>query len=132
MSKPKEVGERTEAAILNHFIQKGIPVSIPWGNNQRYDLVLEEDNKLLKAQCKTGTYKNGVVTFATSSKAGGKIRKDYSGQVDCFLVYCERLNKFYKVNIVDAPNKNAMTLRVDPLKKFGPKSTINWAKDYEV
>lgn len=131
MNNPKEVGERTEAAILNHFIQKGISVSIPWGNNQRYDLVLEENNKLLKAQCKTGTYKNGVITFATSSKAGGKIRKDYFGQVDCFLVYCEQLNKFYKINIANAP-KTVMSLRVDPYEKFSPKSTINWAKDYEV
>lgn len=129
---PKEVGEKTEAAILNHLIQKSIPVSIPWGNNQRYDMVIEIDGELLKAQCKTGTYKKGVVSFSTSSKAGGKERKDYSGQIDCFLVYCEQLNTYYKVNIIDAPNKNAMSLRIDPLKKFGPKSTIKWAKDYEV
>lgn len=116
---------------MNHFIQKGIPVSIPWGNNQRYDLIIEEDNKLLKAQCKTGTYKKGVVSFATSSKSGGKIRKDYIGQIDCFLIYCESLNKFYRVNVNDAP-KNSMYLRIDPLKKFGPKITIKWAKDYEV
>lgn len=129
---PKEVGERTEAAILNHFIQKGIPVSLPWGNNRRYDMVIDVDGKLLKAQCKTGTYKNGVVSFSTSSKSGGKERKDYKGQIDCFLVYCESLNKFYKVDIEGVSNVNTMTLRIDPLKKFGPKSTIKWAKDYEV
>jgi hypothetical protein len=129
---PKEVGEKTEAAILNHFIQKDIPVSIPWGNNRRYDMVIDVGGKLLKAQCKTGTYKKGVVSFSTSSKAGGKERKDYSGQIDCFLVYCEVLNTFYKIDINDAPNRNSMSLRVDALKKFGPKSTIKWAKDYEV
>jgi PD-(D/E)XK endonuclease len=131
MSNPKEVGEKTEAAILNHLTQKGIPVSIPWGNNQRYDLIVEEDGKLLKAQCKTGTYKKGVVSFPTSSKSGGKNRKDYVGQIDCFLVSCKELNKFYRVWIADAP-KNSMTLRIDPLKKFGPKTTIKWAKDYEI
>lgn len=129
---PKEVGEKTEASILNHFIQKGVPVSIPWGNNQRYDFIIDLEGKLLKAQCKTGTYKNGVVSFAASSKAGGKARKAYQGQIDCFLVYCEVLNKFYMVPIEGISNKNAMSLRIDPLKKFGPKSTINWAKDYEV
>lgn len=132
MSKPKEVGEKTEATILNHFIQKGIPVSIPWGNNQRYDLVIEVEGRLLKAQCKTGKYKNGVVNFPTSSKSGGKERKDYTGQIDCFLVYCPELQTYYKVDINDVSNINAMSLRVDPLKKFGPKSTIKWAKDYEV
>lgn len=133
MSNPKEVGEKTEAAILNHFIQKGIPVSVPWGNNQRYDLVIEyKDGKLLKAQCKTGTYDKGVVSFATSSKSGGKVRKDYFGQIDCFLVYCAELNKVYLVSIHNLTNRNSMTLRVDPLKKFGPKNNIRWAKDYEV
>lgn len=131
MNNPKEVGEKTEAAILNHYIQRGIPVSIPWGNNQRYDLVIEEDGKLLKAQCKTGKYKNGVITFPTSSKSGGKIRKTYTGQIDCFLVYCDELKKVYRVSIEGATT-NSMSLRVDPLKKFGPKINIRWAKDYEV
>lgn len=130
--QPKEIGERTEAAILNHFIQKGIPVSIPWGNNQRYDLILDYNGTLLKAQCKTGVYKKGVVMFASSSHAGGKARKDYIGQVDCFLVYCEVLNKFYKVDLKNFSNINAISLRVDPLKKCAPKSKINWAKDYEI
>jgi hypothetical protein len=132
MKNPKEVGEKTEAAILNHFIQKGVPVSIPWGNNQRYDMIIEVDGKLLRAQCKTGKYSKGVVSFPTASKASGKERKVYTGQIDCFLVYCEALNKVYKIDIKDAPNKNVMSLRVDSLKKFGPKSVINWAKDYIV
>lgn len=132
MKNPKEVGEKTEAAILNCFIQKGIPVSIPWGNNRRYDLIIEVDGKLLKAQCKTGKYSKGVVSFPTASKSGGKKRKTYIGQIDCFLVYCETLSKVYKVNIEEVPNRNTMTLRVDPVKKFAPESTINWAKDYEV
>jgi|SRR5579885_72242 len=131
MKNPKEVGEKTEAAILNHFIRKGIPVSIPWGNNQRYDLIIEIDGKLLKAQCKTGSLRKGRIIFQSSSKAGGKSRKDYVGQIDCFLVYCEELGTFYKVDIDKAP-KSSMQLRVDPLKKFGPKTTINWAKDYQI
>ena len=129
---PKSIGEKTEVAILNHLIQKDIPVSVPWGNNQRYDLVIEINENLLKAQCKTGSYKNGVISFATSSKAGGKSRKNYAGQIDCFLVFCKELNKFFKVDIKGISNKNNMSLRVDPPKKFGPKSTINWAKDYEI
>lgn len=128
---PKEKGEKTEAAILNHLIQLGIPASIPWGNNQRYDLVIDLNGKLLKAQCKSATYKNGVVSFPTSSKAGGKTRKDYVGQIDCFLVYCESLNKIYKIDISIAPS-SGMCLRVDLPQKKAPVSTIKWAKDFEI
>jgi hypothetical protein len=132
MINPKEVGEQTEAAILNHFIQRSIPVSIPWGNNQRYDLIIDVDGVLLKAQCKTGSYKNGIIRFQTASRAGGKTRKNYIGQIDCFLVFCKELNTFYKINVGAAPKGSTMSLRVDPLKKFGPKTTINWAKDYQI
>ena len=134
MSNPKEVGEKTEAAILNYFVQRGIPVSVPWGNNQRYDLIIEVNGRLLKAQCKTGSYKKGVVVFSTASHAGGKTRKSYVGQIDCFLVFCKELESFYKIDISQALNssKSTMYLRVDSLKKFGPKTTINWAKDYQI
>lgn len=117
MNNPKAVGEKSEAAILNYLIQKNIPVAVPWGNNQRYDLIVDLGDRLLRAQCKTGTYSNGAVNFPTSSKSGGKVRKNYVGQIDCFLVYCRDLDKVYKVDIGVAP-KNSMTLRVDALKSL--------------
>lgn len=50
----KSVGERSEAAILNWLIQLGYAVSIPFGNNQRYDLIADDGKGLIRVQCKTG------------------------------------------------------------------------------
>ena len=38
---PVDVGQRTEGAILHELIRRGYAVLIPWGVNQRYDLLIE-------------------------------------------------------------------------------------------
>jgi hypothetical protein len=53
----------TEAVILAHLIQRGDLIALPFGNNQRYDMVIDRGGALLKAQCKTGRLRNGVVRF---------------------------------------------------------------------
>lgn len=37
----KDKGNIGEAVILAEFMKKGIPVSIPFGDNARYDLIAE-------------------------------------------------------------------------------------------
>ncbi len=38
---PVDIGLRTEAAILSELTRRGYAVLVPWGVNQRYDLVLD-------------------------------------------------------------------------------------------
>ncbi len=98
MANPKAIGETTEAVILAHLIQRGDSVSLPFGNNQRYDMIVDRRGKLIKAQCKTGRLRNGVVVFKVSSYNGftGEHR-DYKGEVDVFLIWCPELNTMYEV-----------------------------------
>lgn len=44
----KSVGDLSEAMVLHAFVRLGYPVSIPWGENHRYDLIAEIDNALVK------------------------------------------------------------------------------------
>lgn len=37
----KSIGERSEAMALAHFLQLGWVVLLPFGDNQRYDLVID-------------------------------------------------------------------------------------------
>jgi hypothetical protein len=52
-SHPVDVGARTEAIILAELTNRGYRVLLPFGYNQRYDLVLEIDGSF-GVQCKTG------------------------------------------------------------------------------
>lgn len=112
----------------------GKTVSIPFGDGCRYDLVVDEDGKLKKMQCKTGCLKNGVIRVLVSSptrktKDKGWGMKDYKGEVDVFGVYCPQNDKVYIVP-ADEVGKNAISLRVGDAKKL--RKDIRWAKDYEM
>ena len=49
----KNVGNIGEAKTLAKFVELGIPVYIPFGDNEKADLVAEFNGKLNKIQCKT-------------------------------------------------------------------------------
>ncbi|HEY7150455.1 MAG TPA: group I intron-associated PD-(D/E)XK endonuclease [Solirubrobacterales bacterium] len=49
---PVDVGQRTEAAILSDLVRRGYSVLLPFGVNQRYDLLLDLGEKFVRVQCK--------------------------------------------------------------------------------
>jgi hypothetical protein len=129
----KAKGEISEGAVLAHLLKKGKIVLLPFGNNQRYDLVIHEPNgNFSRIQVKTGCVRNGCVRFypfSTNGFTGQK--KSYKGEIDFFIVYCAELEKFYQIH-VDELNKSGL-LRVNKPKGFSsPKSTIRWAEKYEI
>lgn len=127
----KSVGERTEGVVLAHLLKKGMAVCLPFGNNQRYDMVVDDGNGLQKIQCKTGKLKNGCVIFWACSTNGFTGKKtSYRGQVDAFIVYCPDNEKFYKVPVDEASSTYA-SLRIDPPRNT-QKCFIRWAKDFEI
>lgn len=131
--QPKETGEVSEAFVLAHLLQLGFPVSVPFGNNQRYDLIVEfEPKKFETAQIKAGRIKKGCVNFYPCSTNGVSYKKqDYRGQVDWFLIYCPENKKIYKI-AVDVVGIRGCSLRIDEPKDGSNRSNIRWAKDYEL
>lgn len=125
----KDIGEKSEAIILSDLLIKGYHVSIPFGNNQRYDLIVDDGKKLYKVQCKTGRYVRGGIVFNTCSTNGftGKV-KHYNGEIDFFLVYSPYNNCIYKVLVQDSTLRS-MLLRIDLPKNNQSKKT-KWANDY--
>src|SRR5262252_1007719 len=128
----KARGEVSEAVVLAHLTKKGVAVSLPFGNKQRYDMILDEEGRLVKAQVKTGWIFRGALVFAVSSKNGftGK-RRAYHGDIDIFLVYSPELEKVYRVPL-DVVGKTQMHLRVEEPKPGAAVHDIKWAKDFEM
>jgi len=126
---PKAVGEISEGMVLAALVKRGKVVLMPFGNNQRYDFVIDEGGRFERAQVKTGRLANGVITFKTSSVNGftGK-RTTYEGGADVFLVYCPETDTVYRVPVNDVGTSMA-SLRVDPAKG-GSKTGSRQAKDY--
>ncbi len=85
----KQTGDLSVARIVARLVELERVVSIPFGDNARYDLIVEIDDRLLRVQCKTGRLEGGAIVFPVSSSAAhrGGGRRSYHGEVDAFAVH---------------------------------------------
>ncbi len=131
---PKAVGERSEAIILAALIQQGYVVSIPFGDNQRYDLLVDDGERILRVQCKTAYLCRGTIRFDCcnnrymNEQGNAQRKRSYKGEVDVFFVYSPDTKRVYRIDIQET-GSTVMSLRVDPLKKS--HCLTKWAKDFE-
>jgi hypothetical protein len=136
MEHPKDVGDRSTIAIMLALRAEGYDVLLPFGENTRYDLVIDDGTCLRKVQCKTGRLRNGAVLFPTCSsyahhRNSVAPRRDYAGQVDDFAVFCPQLGSVYLIPIQDLDVRALGTLRVR-LPANGQVKNIRLAATYEI
>lgn len=136
----KSVGERSQAMILARLSEVGYAVLIPFGENHRYDLVIEDaDRQFWRIQCKTGRLDsnqeyiefNAASNYYHHRKEGttwGK--RAYHGQVDFFAVYCPNSKEVYFIPI-NQVTTNKMRLRLLPTRN-NQEMHVQWAKDYKL
>jgi hypothetical protein len=130
-ASPKTVGERSEAMVLAAILKEGLPVLIPFGDNQRYDLVVETAQGFVRVQVKTGAYHRGAVCFwSCSSEAHrGGSRRGYQGEAEMFGVYCPHLDRVYFIPVAAVPERQVV-LRVEPARN-GQAMNVRRAEEYE-
>ena len=115
--------------------ESGCQVSIPFGENTRYDLVLDDGARLLRLQCKTGRMRFGAVEFATASSYAHHpnekpTQRHYRGQIDGFAVYCRETGGVYLIPIEDLPLDRAYLRVREP--RNGQRKRVRFARDYEI
>jgi len=93
----KSRGEAAEAAFLARATALGFSVSIPWGDSDRYDSVVELNHGLLRVQVKSATlYADNRYRVKTSGASG----KAYtSKEIDFFVGYIFPENIWYIIPI---------------------------------
>lgn len=127
-------GNIAHTQILAALAKVGKTVLIPITEHGRYDLVVEENGKFSRVQCKSGVLKDGCVIFrcfsVTVNTKETKHRPYSPEEVDYFGVYCIDNDKCYLVPC-DGENTGSITLRIDP-PKINITKGIRWAKDYEI
>ena len=136
MQHPKDVGDRSTLAIMYALRLQGASIFVPFGENTRCDLIVEEHGRLSRLQCKTGRLRNGVVLFSTCSSYAHHpnpktLQRDYAGEIDEFAVFCPDLGSVYRVPIEDVTTARRGTLRVDRTRNCQSKR-IRLAAAYEI
>jgi hypothetical protein len=136
MEHPKVVGDRSTLAIMAALELVGYAILVPFGENTRYDLVVDDGTTLRRVQCKTGRLRGGAVRFKACSQYSHHrkpkvVRRDYLGEIDDFAVYCPDTMGVYLIPIGDIAVRHKGALRVDPPRN-GQKRRIRLAADYEI
>lgn len=131
MRNSKDIGDETESRALSELVAYGYSVSVPFGDNDKYDLVVDDGATLYRVQCKTAwSNKDETVRFNTHSqttKDGQYHEQTYHDAIDAFFVYYPELEQFYWIDAVDATEQK-MELRFESEIDH---PSINWAKTYE-
>jgi PD-(D/E)XK endonuclease len=136
MDHPKEIGDRSTLAAMLGLKAAGYALLVPFGENTRYDLVVDDGFALARIQCKTGRLRGGAVEFAVTSTYGHHrnpvtARRGYAGQIDYFAVYCPETAGVYLVPISEVATRSIARLRVEPPRN-GQKRRIRLASQYKI
>ncbi len=86
--------------MLGRLMALGRVVLMPFGNNQRYDIVVDAgDGRFIRGQCKTARLdRSGNLRFECCSTNGFTAQKrGYRGQIEVFWVYAPHTGKVYEV-----------------------------------
>jgi hypothetical protein len=136
----KWLGGITETAVLLALLRTGATVSVPWGENSRYDLIIDCDGQLHRIQCRTGRLKNDRILFSTAqvyySKEAGKIvKRARCSTIDYYGVFCPENGAVYLVPAKDIRSRVQCSLRINTdtsaIRGYNLRYLL-MAKNYEV
>lgn len=129
----KLIGDVTQAVVIADLMKRGKTVLTPFGDKDRYDLVVDEDGRFIRIQCKTGHLEcdGTAVEFyscSSSSHRSGGGKKDYRGQIELFAIYCPEIDQIFYVPVEEAA-KRATRLRLSKSRN-GQLKNIRMADNF--
>ena len=134
-NKTQIKGLTTELKCMEKFIEYGFIVSVPYGNNSRYDLLLDGgNNHYIRIQCKTAHLnENGSYTINTANgvnTASKHVVKHYDKtQVDFISSIINDTLVIIPVELIE--NSKSKIFRTE-LPKFGAKGNCNLIQNFTV
>lgn len=128
----KSMGNKAEMAVMSEFVKNDIPVAIPFGDNQPYDLIIDTSQGFKSVQVKHGTIRNGVIVADIRKRIGySKIEyTTYDNLADYIAIWCEEMDSCYLLSVDECNGKTCISLRIDQPLNNSCISTIIWAKDH--
>ena len=117
----KAKGNIGEGVVLSEFVKRGIQVSIPFGDNARYDLIAEFNGKLNKIQVKYCNEINEAWSIicnciSSTNHTTNKHYTTYENDIDYFAFYLVPLDRTILVPIEDIGTKKRLAVRIEKSK----------------
>lgn len=129
----KRCGNIGEAVAISSFVKYGIPVYLPFGDDEKSDLIAEFGGKLNKIQVKTSVYaKDGKMIFdlvsSTTHRKNGVRHKYSNEEIDYFFCYNIERDKSFLIKVPDKPI-SGFTIRYEQSKNNQTKN-VHYEHEY--
>ncbi len=124
----KRKGAASELIAAARFASLGWAVLLPFGDNERYDVVIDRGHGFERIQVKTGSLNGGRIQFTPKSESYSAPARSYLGEADFFAVVFD--NRVFLVPVEHVGTSSAYLRLTAP--KNGQRSKIRWAVDYEI
>lgn len=126
----KSIGEVSEAVVMAEFLKAGFPVLVPFGDSQRYDLVVEADGRFLRVQCKTASpcRRDDLSCIRFMARSRTPPAMSYRDQADLFAAYAPSTRQVYVLAVNEVPETDVW-LRLMPTKN-NQRLRVRLAKDH--
>lgn len=136
MKNTKKLGNLTELQCMTYLYQLGYSISIPFGNADKYDLVLDVNDKLYKIQIKHSSeyydefnepeYIKFKCTWQSHNMNGYSRTQYKENEIDFFATFYK--GQCYLIPLEECSNEK--TLRIKPPKN-NQKKGISFLADYK-
>lgn len=129
----KQKGNLTELQCIASFIEQGCGVSIPYGDNSKYDFIADFNGQLLRIQVKTSSSNDNGDTIKFSCRSthvncnGVKNIRYDKNEIDYFATYWN--NKCYIVPVGECSTQKTLRFVETQHRNQNP---VNMAVDYEI
>ena len=127
----KTVGDLAELTAATYFAQQGYIVSMPYGDNAPYDLIIDKDNVLQKVQVKARTERNDAIEVELRSAMRGYTYEYSSQDFDILACYNIDTKEMAYLTWDDINDRRVVKLRSKPAKN-GQKKGVMLMEDYKV
>lgn len=125
MKNTNRKGDIAELAVAKKFLELGYWVSLPFGDDAPYDLIIDMNNELKKIQVKHLKPINGSLRFVLHSDAG----KSYKETTDLMVGYNSNNGQIYIIDPKDFESKFSVYLKLDKPKN-NQKKGVHLAENY--
>jgi hypothetical protein len=133
MLSTNQKGAIAENAIACAAMRLGVGV-FRAVSDERYDLILDTGQRLLRVQCKTAALNGDVVLircYSCRRTAGGQLKRTYtSEEVDVIAAHCDELGRSFLIPIGRVDGRSNIQLRLRPSRN-NQRQRISWADDFD-
>lgn len=132
----KQLGNLTELQCMTYLYELGYSISIPFGNADKYDLILDVNNKLYKIQIKHSAEvydENNEVelirfncTWLSHNTQGHTRTKYTNDEIDFFATFYN--NQCYLIPIGECSTTKQLRIK---LPKNGQRKGVSFLENYK-